>query len=268
MHLENDNHRFMNIMKTERDLQGEGGGGTLGNLSTSTTSVDIDRLDQFKGSNDFILVEENNRSSTTQAIKSWAKRKVNSACTRKMLHRRVPILNWLPKYDSSCAVGDLVAGITVGLTVIPQALAYSNIAGLPAQYGLYSSFLGCFVYIIFGSCKDVPMGPTAIAALLTYQAVNSKGPAHAILLCFLTGILQVLMGFFGLGKSKHLRSRKVLQVSFQRIFDRFRVWTGFVRIHFCSSFDYNHFPNKRRAGDYCVRSDIRGHLEKSLQGHS
>jgi hypothetical protein len=41
-------------MKTERDLQGEGGGGTLGNLSTSTTSVDIDRLDQFKGSNDFI----------------------------------------------------------------------------------------------------------------------------------------------------------------------------------------------------------------------
>lgn len=131
------------------------------------------------------------------------KRKVQLTCTKKMLHRRLPILDWLPKYDSNCAIGDLVAGITVGLTIIPQALAYANVAGLPAQYGLYSSFLGCFIYIFFGSCKDVPMGPTAIAALLTYQAVNGRGPQHAILLCFLTGLVQILMGIFGLGKSSH-----------------------------------------------------------------
>lgn len=97
-------------------------------------------------------------------------------------------------------IGDLLAGITVGLTVIPQALAYANIAGIPSQYGLYGSFLGCFVYIFLGSCKDVPVGPTAVAALLTFQAVAGRGVEHAILLCFLTGVVQILMGLFGLGE--------------------------------------------------------------------
>lgn len=76
------------------------------------------------------------------------------------------------RYSSQDAVGDMVAGITVGLTVIPQALAYAGIAGLDPAYGLYGSFMGCFVYILLGSCKDVPMGPTAIASLLTYQAAG------------------------------------------------------------------------------------------------
>ena len=102
------------------------------------------------------------------------------------------------RYNSQDAVGDLVAGITVGLTVIPQALAYSGIAGLPAAYGLYGSFLGCFVYIFLGSCKDVPMGPTAIAALLTFQ--TAKGDwRKSVLLCFLSGIIELLMGILGLG---------------------------------------------------------------------
>lgn len=51
---------------------------------------------------------------------------------KKMIYKRIPILGWLPKYSGADAVGDLVAGVTVGLTVIPQALAYSGIAGLPA----------------------------------------------------------------------------------------------------------------------------------------
>lgn len=63
----------------------------------------------------------------------WIKHKIKRSCTRKMLLRRVPILTWLPKYNSQDALGDFVAGITVGLTVIPQSLAYSNIAGLRPQ---------------------------------------------------------------------------------------------------------------------------------------
>lgn len=82
--------------------------------------------------------------------------------------------------------------------MIPQALAYAGIAGLPAAYGLYGSFLGCFIYIFFGSCKDVPMGPTAIASLLTYQAAQGSWQ-KAVLLCFLTGCIELLMGLFGLG---------------------------------------------------------------------
>lgn len=133
-------------------------------------------------------------------MKFWLRKKMKNSFTKKVLYKRIPILSWLPTYNSDDAMGDLVAGITVGLTVIPQALAYSNIAGLPAEYGLYSSFIGCFVYILLGTCKDVPVGPTAIASLMTFQALKGKGPHHAILLCFLTGVIQLLMGFFGLGK--------------------------------------------------------------------
>lgn len=55
-------------------------------------------------------------------------------CTRKVLHKRLPILQWLPKYTiKDHGISDLVAGITVGLTVIPQAIAFANVAGLPPQ---------------------------------------------------------------------------------------------------------------------------------------
>jgi solute carrier family 26 (sodium-independent sulfate anion transporter), member 11 len=106
-------------------------------------------------------VTDNTPKSTKEQlaeIPEFFKRKVKSICRKKILYKRVPILNWLPKYSTEDAVGDLVAGFTVGLTVIPQALAYAGIAQLPAAYGLYGSFLGCFIYIFLGSCKDVPMG--------------------------------------------------------------------------------------------------------------
>ncbi|ENN75938.1 hypothetical protein HUJ04_007466 [Dendroctonus ponderosae] len=129
----------------------------------------------------------------------WLKQKASSKLTKKTLYKRIPVLGWAPKYDKAAAVGDILAGVTVGLMVIPQALAYSGIAGLPPQYGLYGSFIGAIVYIFFGSCKDVPMGPTAISALLTFQSIKGMGPEHAVLLCFFTGLVQFVMGIFGLG---------------------------------------------------------------------
>lgn len=68
----------------------------------------------------------------------------------------------------------------------------------PFQYGLYGSFLGCFIYIFLGSSKDVPVGPTAIAALLVAQTANGVWQ-RAVLLTFLTGIIEVLMGVLQLG---------------------------------------------------------------------
>ena len=81
-------------------------------------------------------------------------------------------------------MSDAIAGVTVGLTVIPQGelgnpqlivdrlhilagIAYAAVADLPPQYGLYSAFMGCFVYCVFGSSKDITIGPTAIMALMT-----------------------------------------------------------------------------------------------------
>ncbi|CAL1675363.1 unnamed protein product [Lasius platythorax] len=187
-------------------------------LSESTNNVDLIHSYQsfhnshgnhrdIQGSSDFILIEEPGDDEVKQKeglLKSalqYTRRRARAICTKKTLYKRLPVLSWLPRYNSQDALGDLVAGITVGLTVIPQSLAYSNVAGLPPQYGLYGSFLGCFIYVIFGSCKDIPMGPTAIISLLTYQTIShlDSPVQHAILLCFIAGIVELIMGIFGLG---------------------------------------------------------------------
>lgn len=133
------------------------------------------------------------------SVKDWIKEKSSKSCTKKTLYKRVPIFAWLPNYNVHFAVSDLVAGITVGLTVIPQAIAYANVAGLPPQVGLYSSFMACFVYTIFGSCKDSPIGPTAIMGLLTRENNHGLGVDGAVLLCFLSGCVEFLMGVLQLG---------------------------------------------------------------------
>ncbi|XP_077184318.1 sodium-independent sulfate anion transporter [Paroedura picta] len=112
--------------------------------------------------------------------------------------RRLPLLRWLPKYSLQWLQLDIIAGITVGLTVVPQALAYAEMAGLPMQYGLYSSFMGCFIYCFLGTAKDVTLGPTAIMSLLV-SSYAFHDPAYAILLTFLSGCIQLIMGLLHLG---------------------------------------------------------------------
>ncbi|XP_032311649.1 sodium-independent sulfate anion transporter isoform X2 [Drosophila ananassae] len=93
---------------------------------------------------------------------------------------------------------DLVAGLTVGLTAVPQAIAYGAVANLPTAYGLYSAFMGGFVYIFLGTCKDITVGPTAIMATMVRPYVDGD-PAYAVLLCFLSGCIIFVMGLLNLG---------------------------------------------------------------------
>ena len=67
------------------------------------------------------------------------------------------------------------------------------------QYGLYSAFIGCFVYVFLGSTMAVTIGPTALLSLLSYEAVTSLGPGAAVLLAFLSGCLDLAMGLLNLG---------------------------------------------------------------------
>ena len=160
---------------------------------------------------------------------------------KKHLSRKLPVTDWLPNYNLNFAISDLIAGLTVGLTVIPQVsrpmrardrvtwppyspligqgIAYAIVAGLPPQYGLYSAFMGCFVYCVFGSCKDITIGPTAIMALMTsvHAQVTScyfillsististqYGPQYAVLLTFLSGIIILLCGLLQVWISTH-----------------------------------------------------------------
>uniref|UniRef100_W5KB77 Sodium-independent sulfate anion transporter n=1 Tax=Astyanax mexicanus TaxID=7994 RepID=W5KB77_ASTMX len=109
-----------------------------------------------------------------------------------------PLLAWLPRYNLAWFKMDLLAGLTVGLTVVPQGLAYAEVAGLPVQYGLYSAFMGCFVYCVFGTSKDITLGPTAIMSLLCSFYIAGD-PVYAVLLTLLCGIIQTVMALLRLG---------------------------------------------------------------------
>uniref|UniRef100_A0A1B0C277 SLC26A/SulP transporter domain-containing protein n=1 Tax=Glossina palpalis gambiensis TaxID=67801 RepID=A0A1B0C277_9MUSC len=121
-----------------------------------------------------------------------------TCCRPQTIVQKFPIISWFPRYQWSYLLQDFIAGFTVGLTTIPQAIAYGVVAGLEPQYGLYSAFMGCFTYIIFGSCKDVTIATTAIMALMV-QPYASISPDYAILLCFLAGCTILLLGLCNLG---------------------------------------------------------------------
>lgn len=131
-------------------------------------------------------------------IKDIIKRNVRKSCNRNLILNRLPPITWLPKYEKKFLYEDLVAGITVGLTAIPQGIAYAVVAGLEPQYGLYAGFMGCFVYFLFGSCKDITIGPTAIMALMVQRYVSAS-PDFAVLAAFLSGVVIFVCGLLNLG---------------------------------------------------------------------
>lgn len=115
------------------------------------------------------------------------------------MKKRFPITGWLPEYSLRMLQCDIIAGLTVGLMVVPQGLAYAQLAGLPPQYGLYSAFLGCFVYCIFGTSKDITLGPTAIMSLMVSAYGKPEVPHYAVALTLFTGIILLTMGLLRLG---------------------------------------------------------------------
>lgn len=120
--------------------------------------------------------------------------------TKELLLRRIHIIEWLPKYTKVKFISDLIAGITVGLTMIPQSLAYASLADIPPQYGLYTAFMGSFAYVFFGTIKEASIGPTSLMALLVFSYTEGKPLDYVILLCFLCGWVEFLMGVLRLGK--------------------------------------------------------------------
>ncbi|XP_067615544.1 sodium-independent sulfate anion transporter isoform X2 [Eurosta solidaginis] len=115
------------------------------------------------------------------------------------LYRRVYILNWLQKYDREIAISDLIAGVTLGLTIIPQSIAYAALAGLSSEYGLYSAIIGQLVYALFGTTPQVSIGPTSLMSLMVLQFVGDRPVQFVLVLSFLAGLIELLMGAFQLG---------------------------------------------------------------------
>lgn len=129
----------------------------------------------------------------------------------------VPILEWLPNYKKDWLKGDIGAGLTVGVMLIPQGMAYATIAGLPAVYGLYASIIPIILYAIFGTSRQLAVGPVAMVSLLTATTIGSFNGlstpdyiAYAILLALLVGVIQFLLGVFRLGFLVNFLSHPVI----------------------------------------------------------
>ncbi|KAI7847778.1 sulfate transporter family-domain-containing protein [Circinella umbellata] len=118
-----------------------------------------------------------------------------------------PILQWITRYNTSWMLQDMIAGGTVGMVLVPQGIAYAKIANLDPQYGLYSSFAGACFYCLFGTSKDISIGPITVVSLLVGRAVTNvttahpeiTGPEVAVFLSVLVGIITMLMGMIRLG---------------------------------------------------------------------
>jgi len=133
------------------------------------------------------------------------------------LKKIIPILEWLPNYNKSLFKDDLVAGIIVGIILIPQGIAYALIAGLPPIYGLYCALAPQVMYAIFGSSRQVAIGPVAMDSLIVATGVSTLALAGsdsyisiAILLALLVGLIQFFMGVFRLGFVVNFLSKPVI----------------------------------------------------------
>jgi sulfate permease, SulP family len=123
-----------------------------------------------------------------------------------MLKNLIPILSWLPSYKKEYLRNDLFAGLTVGIMLIPQGMAYALIAGLPPVYGLYAALVPQVIYAIFGTSRQLAVGPVAMDSLLVAAGLTTiavAGSEHyiemAILLAFMMGAIQLLFGVCRLG---------------------------------------------------------------------
>ena len=137
-----------------------------------------------------------------------------------LFKKYIPILSWLPSYKKAALSGDLSAGLTVGVMLIPQGIAYAMIAGLPPIYGLYTAMTPQVIYAIFGTSRQLSVGPTAMDSLIvaagitSIATVGSAGTenyiAAAIMLAFLMGLMQLAFGIFKLGFLVNFLSKPVI----------------------------------------------------------
>lgn len=128
-----------------------------------------------------------------------------------------PILSWLPTYKKAFLYGDVMAGITVGILLIPQGMAYAMIAGLPPVFGLYAALMPQVVYAIMGTSRQLSVGPVAMDSLLVAASLGALSItgienyiAMAIFLSLFMGGVQLLLGVLRLGFLVNFLSKPVI----------------------------------------------------------
>jgi sulfate permease, SulP family len=134
-----------------------------------------------------------------------------------MLLRIFPFLEWLKGYNFVKLRTDAISGLTVALVLIPQSMAYAQLAGLPSYYGLYAAFLPPLIGALFGSSRQLATGPVAVVSLMTAASLSPLATAgsegyigYAILLALIVGLFQLLLGVLRLGLVVNFLSHPVV----------------------------------------------------------
>jgi SulP family sulfate permease len=133
-----------------------------------------------------------------------------------LAHAFLPFLRWFP-INRATLKSDLTAGVTVALVLIPQSMAYAQLAGLPVVYGLYAAFVPVIVAALWGSSAQLHTGPTAMLSLLTAAALaplaaagSPRYVALAVMLALMVGVFRLLLGTFKLGVLVNFLSHPVI----------------------------------------------------------
>lgn len=137
---------------------------------------------------------------------------------QSFLHRYFPVTEWLPHYQRTWLTGDIIAGLTVWALLVPEALAYAEIAGVPVQYGLYAAPLGLLAYAIFGRSRRLVVGPSSTVAIVSASVVaplaasapQDRYIALTIALALMAGIILVAGGIARMGFVAKFLAKPVL----------------------------------------------------------
>ncbi|MDY6880964.1 MAG: SulP family inorganic anion transporter [Thermodesulfobacteriota bacterium] len=182
-----------------------------------------------------------------------------------MLIRIFPFIAWFKDYGIQSLRVDLISGLTVALVLIPQSMAYAQLAGLPAYYGLYAAFLPPMIASLFGSSRQLATGPVAVVSLMTSASLEplatagSQGYiAYAVMLALMVGVFQFSLGILRLGLVVNFLSHPVVNgftnaaaliIASSQLSKLFGVYVDKAQRHYetvwrviCSAFHYTHWP--------------------------
>src|SRR5262245_51206374 len=118
---------------------------------------------------------------------------------RAGLARLLPVLAWGKTYTREDLSGDLLAGVVTAILLVPQAMAFGLLAGLPAQSGLYAAMLPPIVYALLGTSRTLAVGPVSVASIMVAHALAGFPPgteyvAGALVLALFAGLVLLLLG--------------------------------------------------------------------------
>ena len=133
------------------------------------------------------------------------------------LERFIPAIGWLRQYKRADLPSDLMAGLIVTVMLVPQGMAYALLAGLPPVIGLYASTIPLIIYSLFGSSRQLAVGPVAIVSLLTFSGISLLAESgtpefitYAALLALMVGSFQFALGLVRAGFITNFLSHAVI----------------------------------------------------------